>query len=179
MAKPKLIMPVMSEVYIKRFREKFIPANPDKCWPWIAWRDDDGYGGIKIRQRSYRAHRIAYFLYYGTDPQDKEVCHRCDYPPCVNPAHLFLGTTLDNIKDKIAKGRAATGTKNGRYTHPESTVRGERVSTAQLTESDVREILLALRNGSGLTELGRKYGVCKQAIYSIREGKTWKHVNRF
>ncbi|MEK6281852.1 MAG: HNH endonuclease signature motif containing protein [Acidobacteriota bacterium] len=132
---------------------------------------------MKHNRRFVHAHRVSWEMANGA-PGDLCVLHRCDNPPCVRPDHLFLGTHLDNARDKTAKGRGIIGKKNGRYTHPERSARGERVNTAQLTESGVREILVALKHGAGLTELGRKYGVCKQAIYSIREGKTWKHVER-
>jgi hypothetical protein len=36
----------------------------------------DGYIGIKFRQKRLKAHRIAYYLYYGIDPKEKTVDHK-------------------------------------------------------------------------------------------------------
>lgn len=63
------------------------------------------YGVFLVNGRSINAHRFAYQIAHGPVPDDMFVCHRCDNPPCVNPAHLFLGTHVDNMQDMISKGR--------------------------------------------------------------------------
>jgi HNH endonuclease len=82
-------------------------AGPDGCWPWTGARFWFGHGAIKIDGRPWGAHRIAWELTNGPIPDGLQANHRCDNPPCCNPAHLFLGTQLDNVRDMDAKGRRA------------------------------------------------------------------------
>lgn len=130
----------------------------DDCWEWQGGLNGKGYGRFK----GGGAHRHSWRITNG-EPGAMFVCHRCDTPACVRPDHLFLGTALDNNRDRVRKGRP-----NGAC--------GERNVNAKLTAGDVRAIRAALegaRNGVGAA-LARKYGVGEAVITRIKAGTVWK-----
>jgi hypothetical protein len=161
----------------------------DGCHIWTARRDDDGYGKFRpdgANTGDVGAHRVAYVLGGGAIAEGEMVCHTCDNPPCVRFDHLFLGTAADNNADKARKGRArsgntsataARGEQSARYTHPETTARGERNGSSRLTEVMIREIRTAVASGESQGSVGRRLGVPQPHVSSIVRRKSWAHIN--
>lgn len=96
--------------FLARFWSRVdLASGAEDCWEWSGRRDgrsDQGYGFITLSNVPVRAHRVAYELASGRPLQsDQFVCHSCDNPPCCNPAHLFIGSVVENNRDSRAKGR--------------------------------------------------------------------------
>jgi predicted XRE-type DNA-binding protein len=133
------------------------------CWRWRAGSMSHGYGCFHIQGRALYAHRVAYLLTYGHLPEKGSICHRCDHPWCINPAHLFAGSQADNLADMARKGRSA---------------RGERNAHARLTAEDVAEIRrLSRMSHVTQAELARRFGVQRPAISRIISGTRWGDVS--
>jgi hypothetical protein len=135
----------------------------DTCWLWMGCHDGCGYGMILVRGTRLKTHRYSWMLHNGEIPEGMHVCHTCDNPKCVNPAHLFLGTHLDNMRDMISKGRlvALPGEKNGR---------------AKLTQDDIREIRIMLNSSIKFKkkDIAKQYGITREHLWCIERHKSWK-----
>ena len=167
----------MTEAEANRF---WIFVRKDNgCWIWCGAKVRGGYGGFSSSGRTIaRAHRVAWYLTYGPICEKMFVLHRCDNPSCVNPEHLFLGTTDDNMKDMIAKRRSPT--VNNVSKRKPALRRGENNKNSKLSYVDVykiREKILVCPVGGKLNcynELAKEYGVSFVTIERIANNRAWK-----
>ena len=108
-----------------RFWAKVDVRGDDDCWEWTGCRKPSGYGQLNLGKGKPRgaAYRLSYEWAKGPIPEGQVVMHSCDNPPCVNPAHLSVGTQRDNALDMVSKGRSRmkqTHCKNGHERTPEN-----------------------------------------------------------
>lgn len=150
----------------QKFWKHVTPCGDDECWVWQGRAYSNGYGAITVSSRGHLlAHRVSYELHKGPIPDKQMICHKCDNPPCVNPAHLFAGTALENMQDMERKGRRARVGSLGEN-HPRHKV----------SESDVLEIRALWMQGIPQTEIAKRFGIVKQQVNNIVHRISWKHV---
>ncbi len=149
----------MNHPVIERFMSKV--EKSEGCWLWRGYTDSKmGYGMFWLGQTMRLSHRVAYELFRGEISDGLHVCHTCDVPGCVNPAHLWLGTNAQNVADKVAKNRGAR-------------LIGERHPGAKLNEEIVRWIKSCDLSGAAIA---RDLDLDRSTVNYIRKGKLWGHV---
>lgn len=143
----------------------------DECWPWKGWTGDGGYGRTEINDVAYYAHRVIFDL---VNPGVIELkapkvgskdggflLHRCDNPICCNPKHLFVGTHDDNMKDKVAKGRAVK--------YP-----GASGPRCKLTMDQARQARELRKQGRTVRELMKMFGISEASMKALLANRSYR-----
>ncbi len=140
----------------------------NECWICNYSTNQRGYPHFSINGKLIRANKFSYlyyFKYYPDYKNDECVLHTCDIRRCVNPNHLFLGTNLDNMKDRNNKNRQ---------------VKGSEIITSKLTDQDVIVILNSIKYGKfkNINEICKVYNVSRNIPEKILKGHIWKHITK-
>lgn len=151
---------------VDKFMERVIPEPNCGCWLWMgsyAYRKESGpRGQFYINRKRQYASRVSYQIFKGQIPDDLVVRHKCDNGLCVNPDHLILGTQLDNIQDRVSRGR------NGN-------AHGENNPKSRLTDSLVKRLREERSKGTGWGTIAKLFGISIYAVrYACQYG--WKHI---
>ena len=146
--------------------DRFVDRSdgPDACWLWRGSKSGRGYGVFWFDGHQTAATRVAWYLAHGSRPTETQVVrHTCDNPPCVNPAHLLVGSQQENVADMWQRDRAAS-------------FAGEAHGQARLTDDDIRNIRERLAEGGTVKEVAAEYGISGRTVRAVRSGERWGHV---
>ena len=156
------------------------------CLLWVgSLRPTDFYGRFYLYGHTLSAHRVAYELAKGPIPDGLHVLHKCHTPECVNPDHLYAGTNLENVDDRLERVGCEPRRLRRDFVYVNPPKRAYRKSgrprkscagvgrhgTNQvLTADQVREIRGSSARGCDLAEA---YGVSPGTISKIRKRQLW------
>lgn len=164
---PSVLQPASFEAVAGRFWRRVNQRGPNDCWLWGGSINHNGYGILTMnvggKKRNIRATHVSLALHGKPRVDGLHALHSCDTPSCCNPAHLRWGTNVENVQDRISRGRPGSpGAKPG-----------EAHGNAKLTEEAVRVIRGCDQNPRMLAHI---YGVSIPTIYNVKSGHTWGHV---
>jgi HNH endonuclease len=154
----------------KPFEERFFEAvNKDgifnerlgsRCWHWTWYCRPHSYGLIERDDKRIIAHRASWMIHYGDIPAGLHVLHHCDNHYCVNPEHLYLGTNLDNARDRNERGNNNIGIRN---------------KAAKLNEEKVLQIRTLYQTKLYTQkQIADMFDVAAGTVTDVLSGKLWK-----
>lgn len=156
----------LDEPELQRIWSRVDVRSAGECWHWTGSKTKaDNRGRIKLEGIWFVTPRLVLAIDNGFYPSaDIFACHKCDNPPCCNPAHLWWGTAQDNTTDAIAKGRLHkwNGARAGQH-NPK----------AKLKAADIPKIRADTRTQC---VIAAEYGVCQAAISDVKSGKAWSNL---
>lgn len=90
---------------IKRYVWQQIDTSggPESCWPWNGTNDEQGYPVLRLGTHQQRVAQLVYLWERGEDPGLRAVRHICGNRSCLNPAHLWPGTSVEIIRERLAE----------------------------------------------------------------------------
>jgi hypothetical protein len=133
-----------------KLRALFPAGEPDDCWPWLKYKDRNGYGMIRDGESMRLVHRVSYQTFVGPLSDELEIKHKCDFSSCWNPAHLLQGTHDSNIYEAVSRGRI---------------LKGEQHPRAKLSDAQISEIRRLLDTGIARATVARLFNI------------SWNYVN--
>lgn len=143
---------LVDAVAVTRFWRLVDRRLPEECWPWLGDRDKGGYGVFYFGGRMAGAHELALSFTTGEKRHPGlDTCHSCDYPACVNPAHLRFDTRQSNVDDMVAR-------------------RGPNVTGQKLTDEQIVTIRERRALGARQKDLAAQFGVSEGWISAIVRG---------
>jgi len=144
---------VLNAKYVRDFMQNVRVADSG-CWEWTASTLPSGYGRFKFHDELY-AHRFSFYIFKGDLCEGMEICHTCDNPKCVNPAHLWQGSKTENMQDAATKGRT---------------------NTVKLTPDDVRRIRSMRNLKYSIADIAKHFGITTTIVYDIINRRTWDYI---
>ncbi len=144
-----------------RFWKHVSPEPNSGCWLWSGASMRSGYGVFRAgslkdgTRRMESAHRFSCEMAHGKIPEGMQALHKCDFKPCVNPDHLYIGTHADNMRDMAE-----------RIVRKSYDSRGESNANCKLNKNDI----VAIRNSNESRRiLAARYCVCEATITAARK----------
>lgn len=162
---------------VEKLRERFlskVKREESGCWVWTAALFSDGYGAFSWDRRNIRAHRAAWLIFRGEIPEQFLVLHGpCHERRCVNPDHLYLGTTFRNSADKVRDGTVLLGDvhprrlRPGPYAHLCGDGHWSRRSPEKLARGDAN----GARTKPDRLRRGAEHGMARLSVEQVLEAR--------